>query len=97
MPYTDPINERHVKEPGLVVIDMAATHDVTALAPKACPAIDLWSMVGCFAETGLSLLACFLTVSSGFGADLVVGGTGVCLASDEDSAHVVAGSGASVL
>ncbi|MFF7845187.1 DUF6207 family protein [Streptomyces ossamyceticus] len=32
VPYMDPINETHVSEPGLVVVDVAATDDATALA-----------------------------------------------------------------
>ncbi|MFF7550127.1 DUF6207 family protein [Streptomyces canus] len=32
MPYTDPIKEAHVSEPGLVVVDVAAADDATALA-----------------------------------------------------------------
>ncbi|WP_316783004.1 DUF6207 family protein [Streptomyces sasae] len=32
VPYMDPINETHVSEPGLLVIDVAAADDETALA-----------------------------------------------------------------
>ncbi|MFI1726477.1 DUF6207 family protein [Streptomyces sp. NPDC020489] len=32
VPYTDPINEAHVSWPGLVVVDVAAADDDTALA-----------------------------------------------------------------
>ncbi|MFE9677244.1 DUF6207 family protein [Streptomyces sp. NPDC006259] len=32
VPYMDPINEAHVSEPGLLVVDIAAADDATALA-----------------------------------------------------------------
>jgi hypothetical protein len=32
MPYMDPINETHVREPGLIVLDGAAADDATAFA-----------------------------------------------------------------
>ncbi|PIM66874.1 hypothetical protein CTU88_40625 [Streptomyces sp. JV178] len=32
MPYVNPINEAHMSKPGLVVVDVAAADDATALA-----------------------------------------------------------------
>lgn len=38
VPYMDPINEVHVKEPGLVLVDVAAADDATAFAFQAAVA-----------------------------------------------------------
>ncbi|QYX75131.1 DUF6207 family protein [Streptomyces akebiae] len=42
MPYTDPIHETHVSEPGLLVVDVAAADDATALAFQQLLA-DRWA------------------------------------------------------
>lgn len=42
VPYMDPINEAHVSEPGLVVVDVAAADDATALAFQQLLA-DRWA------------------------------------------------------
>lgn len=42
MPYMKPINEVHVSEPGLVVVDVAAADDDTALAFQQMLA-DRWA------------------------------------------------------
>ncbi|MFF0086617.1 DUF6207 family protein [Streptomyces canus] len=42
MPSRDPINEAHVSEPGLVVVDVAAADDATALAFQQLLA-DRWA------------------------------------------------------
>ncbi|MFE1947122.1 DUF6207 family protein [Streptomyces massasporeus] len=42
MPYTDLIHEMHVSEPGLLVVDVAAADDATALAFQQLLA-DRWA------------------------------------------------------
>ncbi|MGY5118325.1 DUF6207 family protein [Streptomyces sp. 900105755] len=42
IPYIDPINEAHVSEPGLVVVDVAAADDATTLAFQQLLA-DRWA------------------------------------------------------
>lgn len=42
MPYMDPINEVHISQPGLIVIDVAAADDATALAFQQLLA-DRWA------------------------------------------------------
>ncbi|MGW7513896.1 DUF6207 family protein [Streptomyces massasporeus] len=42
MLYTDPIHETHVSEPGLLVVDVAAADDATALAFQQLLA-DRWA------------------------------------------------------